>query len=129
MQNRSVVVDPSKAERLVIRDADLREPRYDEVLVRVKAFSLNRGEVNRAFAYAEAGWQPGWDFAGVVERAAEGGVGPQPGERIVGLLSNGAWSERVLAPVDAVAVLPDSVTFAQAATMPVAGLTALHALR
>jgi NADPH:quinone reductase-like Zn-dependent oxidoreductase len=47
---------------------------------------------------------------------------------VVGLLPEGAWAERVAVPVPALAELPDKVTLAQAATFPVAGLTALHAL-
>ena len=129
MNNRSVVVDPAQPARLVIRDTELRNPRYDEIVVKVNAFSLNRGEVNKAYSYAEPGWQPGWDFAGIVELPAESGSGPKAGERVVGLVSNGAWSERVIAPINAVAVLPDNVTLSQASTLPVAGLTALHALR
>ena len=45
------------------------------------------------------------------------------------MLPTGAWAERIRAPSHAVAALPDAVTDAQAATLPVAGLTALHALR
>lgn len=44
------------------------------------------------------------------------------------MLTLGAWAEVVAAPTNAVAALPDSVSFAQAATMPVAGLTALYSL-
>ena len=129
MNIRSVIVDPAHDDRLVIEPAILPAPRYDEVLVRVKAVSLNRGEVKKAHSYAPSGWRPGWDFAGIVERAAENGAGPKAGDRVVGLVREGAWAEYVIAPAVAVAVLPDNVGFAQAATMPVAGLTALHALR
>ena len=45
------------------------------------------------------------------------------------MLGTGAWAERIRAPSHAVAALPANVTDAQAATLPVAGLTALHALR
>jgi NADPH:quinone reductase-like Zn-dependent oxidoreductase len=48
---------------------------------------------------------------------------------VVGILPNGAWAERVNCRSHAVAALPDAVGDAQAATLPVAGLTALHALR
>jgi NADPH:quinone reductase-like Zn-dependent oxidoreductase len=77
---------------------------------------------------ATAGWRPGWDLAGEVERAAPDGSGPRVGARVVGLLPEGAWAERVAVPTQALAELPDAVTFSQAATLPVAGLTALHAL-
>jgi NADPH:quinone reductase-like Zn-dependent oxidoreductase len=78
---------------------------------------------------AEAGWRPGWDFAGVVETEATDGSGPKSGTRVVGILPSGAWAERVNCRSHAVAALPDAVSDAQASTLPVAGLTALHALR
>ena len=128
-QIRAVVVDPSASGRLAIREVSLRDPDRDEVGVRVTAISLNRGETRRALQVAEPGWRPGWDFAGIVERAAADGSGPGPGTRVVGILPSGAWAERVNCRSHAVAVLPDGVSDAQAATLPVAGLTALHALR
>jgi NADPH:quinone reductase-like Zn-dependent oxidoreductase len=47
---------------------------------------------------------------------------------VVGVLRGGAWAQRAAVPTDRLATLPDEVTFAQAATLPVAGLTALWAL-
>ena len=128
-QIRAVVVDPSVPGRLAIRETSLRDPDRDEVGVRVTAISLNRGETRRALQVAEPGWRPGWDFAGTVEMAAADGSGPEQGARVVGILPSGAWAERVNCRSHAVAVLPEAVTDAQAATLPVAGLTALHALR
>jgi NADPH2:quinone reductase len=93
----------------------------------VAAVSLNRGEVRRADS-SESGFRPGWDLAGTVERAAADGSGPQEGSRVVGFLPSGAWAERVAVPTDSVAVLPDGVSFEEASTLPVAGLTALYAL-
>ena len=43
-------------------------------------------------------------------------------------MNPGAWAERVAVRTDALAALPDAVSFGQAATLPVAGLTALWAL-
>jgi len=128
-QIRAVVVDPSMPGRLAIREVSLRDPDRDEVGVRVTAISLNRGETRRALQIAEAGWRPGWDFAGVVATAAADGSGPGPGTRVVGILPSGAWAEQVNCRSHAVAALPETVSDAQAATLPVAGLTALHALR
>jgi NADPH:quinone reductase len=126
---RAVVVDPTSPQRLTIKTVPLAPAYRDEVTVRVRAISLNRGEVNRAVRSAEAGWRPGWDFAGTVEEPAPIGGGPTRGTRVVGILPAGAWAEVIRVPKDSVATLPDQVTDAQAATLPVAGLTALHALR
>ena len=127
MSNRAVVVDPEAPGRLVIRPVPEPTPDRGEAVVRVKALSLNRGEVRRS-GMAPAGWRPGWDLAGTVERAAADGSGPRAGARVVGLLPEGAWAERVVVPTHALAALPDKVTFSQAATFPVAGLTALYSL-
>jgi len=128
-QIRAVVVDPGAAARLAIKPVELRDPDRDEVAVRVSWISLNRGETRRALQQAEPGWRPGWDFVGTVEAAAADGSGPGPGTRVVGILPSGAWAERVNCRSHAVAALPDAVGNAEAATLPVAGLTALHALR
>jgi NADPH:quinone reductase len=126
---RAIVVDPAAPGRLAIKPVELRDPDRDEVSVKVTAISLNRGETRRAVQQAEPGWQPGWDFAGVVETAAADGSGPKARTRVVGILPNGAWAERVNCRSHAVAALPNAVSDAQASTLPVAGLTALHALR
>ncbi len=102
-------------------------PGPTEVLVRVHATSLNRGEVLRA-KNADAGQQVGWDVVGVVERAAARGEGPAVGTTVVGLVSNGAWAELAAVPVDYLTTVPDGVTAAQAACVPVAGTTAFRAL-
>jgi NADPH:quinone reductase len=124
---RAVVVDPSAAGRLVIREVDYPVAAPSEALVRVKAISLNRGEI-RAVFNAEAGMRPGWDLAGIVEKEAADGSGPRKGARVVGMLNPGAWAEVVAVPTTILAEIPESVSFAQAATLPVAGLTALWTL-
>jgi NADPH:quinone reductase-like Zn-dependent oxidoreductase len=126
---RAIVVDPAAPGKLAVKRVELRDPDRDEVGVRVTAISLNRGETRRALQVAEPGWRPGWDFAGVVETEATDGSGPRAGTRVVGMLPSGAWAERVNCRSHAVAALPDAVSAAEAATLPVAGLTALHALR
>ena len=124
---RAVVVDPAAEGRLAIATVAAPIPAPGEALVRVAATSLNRGEVNRAQS-AEAGTRIGWDVAGVIEVAASDGSGPREGARVVGFLPTAAWAEVVAVPTHALAVLPDAVTFAQAATLPIAALTALRAI-
>lgn len=124
---RTVLVDPSAPGNIRVGEAPAPQPLPNEALIRVAATSLNRGEIRMA-AQGPAGRRIGWDFTGVVEKAAASGAGPREGARVVGMLGSGAWAERIAAPVEALAVLPDAVTFAQAATLPVAGLTALYGL-
>lgn len=125
---QAVIADPQSAARLVIREVPAPSPAPSEAVVRVAAMSLNRGETRRSFQSAEV-WRPGWDAAGVVERPAADGSGPPAGARVVGLMRSGAWAEQVAIPTNALAELPEAVSFAQAATLPVAGLTALYALK
>ena len=82
---RALVVDPSSPQRLGLKHVDLAPAAPDEVTVRVTAISLNRGEVRRS-TMAPAGWRPGWDLAGTVERAASDGTGPKVGARVVGAI-------------------------------------------
>ncbi len=124
---QAVVVDPEAPACLRLGEVKMPDPVPSEVLVRVSAISLNRGEVRRSQG-AEEGFRPGWDLAGTVERAAADGTGPGEGVRVVGLLSSGAWAERVAVSTDSLAGLPENVSFEQAATLPVAGLTALYML-
>jgi NADPH:quinone reductase len=123
----AVVVDRAAPGGLALAAVPEPQPRPSEAVVRVAAISLNLGEVRRAKNNPD-GWRPGWDFAGIVEAAALDGTGPQAGTRVVGMLGEGAWAERLAVPTHSIAVLPDGVTFERAATLPVAGLTALYAL-
>ena len=125
---RAVVVDPNSLAHLAFEEVEEPSPAPSEALVRVSAISLNRGEVRRAATSSEPGFRPGWDLAGTVEREAADGSGPQRGSRVVGLLDAGAWAEVVAVPTRSLAVLPDGVSFAEASTLPVAGLTALYTL-
>jgi NADPH:quinone reductase-like Zn-dependent oxidoreductase len=124
---RAVVVDPGAPNRLALADVEEPSPTRSEALVRVAAVSLNRGEVRRA-ASSEPGFRPGWDLAGTVERAAADGSGPRKDSRVVGFLPSGAWTELACVPSDSMAALPEGVSFEEASTLPVAGLTALYAL-
>ncbi len=124
---RAILVDKAAPANLSLGETEEPTAAPSEALVRVSAISLNRGEVNRA-QIAEPSSNPGWDLAGTVERPAADGTGPQTGARIVGFLPSGAWAELAAVPTNSLAELPDNVSFEQAATLPIAGLTALYAL-
>ncbi|MGW4476000.1 zinc-binding dehydrogenase [Nonomuraea sp. NPDC004354] len=90
-------------------------PGPGEVLVEVRHVSANHGELK----YPHLG---GHDAAGIVLD------GPRKGDRVVAF-GAGAWAERAVFPESSVATVPDGVDLADAAALPMAGLTALRALR
>jgi NADPH:quinone reductase-like Zn-dependent oxidoreductase len=103
-------------------------PAPDEALVKVEAFSPNRGETFLLEA-PKPGLMPGKDVAGLVVQAAADGSGPPVGTRVVGHPSRGGWAEYAAVPTHSVAVLTGELTTVQAAALPLAGVTALRLLR
>ncbi len=128
--------------RLSVGRVPIPAPVGDEVLVRVRASSVNardwhvmRGEprIARLMAPGIFGFRgprqavPGTDIAGVVEVVGPDVTAWRPGDRVFGE-GTGAFADWALAPSTQLARIPDDVPFEQAAAVPLAGVTALEAL-
>ncbi|MCK1323581.1 zinc-binding dehydrogenase [Bradyrhizobium sp. 156] len=125
---RAIVTDPHSTPRLAVRDAPMPVPALSQALVKVEAISLNVGETRTALA-AGTCYIPGWDFAGVIEQPAADGSSPPRGARVFGFaVPLGAWAEYVTVRAGHMTTTPEGVTSVQAASLPVAGLTALVCL-
>ena len=123
---------------LELRERERPEVGDDQVLLRVHASSVNPVEWYgvTGFLPARAGggfFRPksqavGADVAGRVEAVGEGVSDFRPGDDVFG--STGySWAEYAVAGTDKLALKPANISFEEAAAVPIAGLTALQALR
>jgi NADPH:quinone reductase-like Zn-dependent oxidoreductase len=126
---RAVIYDPGAPSKLRLSDVDEPVAGDSEAVIDVRAIALNFGEIHWIDLVRKPGEVPGWDAAGVVSMAAADGSGPPVGTRVVGFSGEGGWAQRRAVATENIAVLPDSVDFGTAAALPVAGVTALQALR
>jgi len=126
-------------ENLELKEGEVPTPADDEVLVRVRAASVNpydwhfmRGKpyLMRAQSGIRHPKQPrlGVDVAGIVEAAGETVTGLRAGDEVFGG-ATGAFAEFVCARPKNLAHKPPGVSFEEAATLNIAGLTALQGLR
>lgn len=120
---------------LVVVDQPRPEPRTNEVLVRVKAASVNPTDWKHRANGGFLGRPPfvlGWDLSGVVESVGIGVTRFAPGDEVFGMLSypfgHGAHAEYVAAPAAWFAPKPPSLDHVQAAALPLVSLTAWQAL-
>jgi NADPH:quinone reductase len=126
---RALVFDPDQPYGLRLGEAPDPEPGGSDALIAVEATSLNFGELAMRADGSERGAVFGWDAAGVVVRAAADGSGPPAGARVVTFGWDGAWAELRSVDTAELAVVPDSVDLGASSALPVAGVTALQALR
>ena len=129
----------------VVRVEDIArpEPKDGEILVRVVCASVNRADLDGILPKPQftrlflglrrpRNHRIGLDVAGVVEAVGVGVTRFRPGDRVFSDLypfGQGAFAEYVTAPERAFALIPDDVTFEDAATLPHSAILAVQGLR
>jgi NADPH:quinone reductase-like Zn-dependent oxidoreductase len=114
---------------LVVDQVPRPEPKEREVLVRVQAAGVNpidwklRAGYLKEFMPVELPYTPGFDLAGTVESVGPGVTGFTPGEAVFGR-GSGTYAEYAVAPSTALTPKPDNITFDEAATIAIGGVTA-----
>jgi NADPH:quinone reductase-like Zn-dependent oxidoreductase len=128
-------------DRLVLTEVPNPVPESNEVLVRIYATSVTRGDVvmrkmprlvARIFGETPKSI-PGYEFAGEIEATGDNVGEFQIGDRVFGTtsgLTQGSYAEYLCVPEDGmVTLLPSNVGYEEAAPIPVGAMTALHFLQ
>jgi NADPH2:quinone reductase len=132
-----VITTPGGPEVLAVADRPVRDPAPGEVRIAVRAAAVNPTDIglreHGAGQGLEPPWVPGMDAAGVVESVGDGVDRVRPGDEVMAALTprrpeGGAQAEAIVVPAASVMAVPDGATLAQAATLPMNGLTALLGL-
>jgi len=144
-RNTAAPIRPMKAIRyceygtpVKLDDVEKAAPKDDQVLIKVRAASLNALD---AYMIRDAwlnrlifGWRKpketrlGRDVAGKVEAVGKDVTEFKPGDEVFGVC-RGALAEYACASERGLVMKPANITFEQAASIPLAGLTALQGLR
>ncbi|KAF3806860.1 2-methylene-furan-3-one reductase [Colletotrichum gloeosporioides] len=127
--------DPSGYQLSTLPQPIISDP--TEVLFRVHAASINPVDVKKAAGIFKLAvkesfpYQIGYDCAGVVTQVGKDVKGIKVGDEVFSRLpeaSRGAWSEYAKCPERFVALKPKNLSFENAASLPLAGMTALQTL-
>jgi NADPH:quinone reductase-like Zn-dependent oxidoreductase len=131
------ITAPGGPEVLDVVDRDVRAAGPGEVRIAVRAAAVNPTDIGlRAHGAGdglEPPWTPGMDAAGAVESVGEGVDRLAPGDEVMAAVTprrpeGGAQAELIVVPAASVVAIPAGASLAQAATLPMNGLTALLGL-
>ena len=116
-------------------DVDDPQPGPRQVLVRVKAASINRGDLGRregsyrgVTAAAKLPLILGWDVSGVIESVGAEVQDRYVGQKVVATLASGGYAELAAVSARGTAPFPDILSFEEAASIPIVFLTSWFAL-
>lgn len=126
---RAVVIDETGGpEVLQLRDVERGEPGEGEVLIEVAAAAVNPIDWKRRSGLAQVALPAvlGSDISGTV--VASRAAGFAEGDEVFGLARSGAYAEFAITPAALIAHKPAELSHAQAASLPVPGMTAWQAL-
>ncbi|WP_031162219.1 NADP-dependent oxidoreductase [Streptomyces durhamensis] len=125
----------------VLEYGEVRDPKVgpDQVLVKVRAAAVNPVDWKCREGYLDAVLDavfpviPGWDVSGVVVQPGAAVTEFAVGDEVIGycredFLSRGTFAEYIAAPVRTLARKPRTLSFEEAAGLPLAGLTAYQVL-
>src|SRR6266480_6969 len=121
-------------EQLKLEEKPRPQPQTGEVLVRVYAAGVNpidwkiRQGLMKEFRPVTFPYTPGIEVAGLVEDIGPTETAFEIGQAVFGQIAEGAYAEFLTVPVEALALKPKTLSFVEAATVPVGATTAWRTL-
>ena len=119
-------------EELRIKSVPDPQPEAQELLIKVHSTALNRADILQRMGLYPAPPStyeiPGLEFAGTVKETGSEVTGLSIGDKVMGIVTSGAYAELLTVHHRQVMVIPESLTTQQAAAIPEAWLTAYDAL-
>ena len=118
---------------LSIEEVENPTPKHDEILVKVRATSLNRADLmQRRGLYPDpfpgAHDIPGLEFSGTVESCGDSVTNWKAGDEVMGIVSGGAYAEYLVVPEMQAIAVPQNIGLANSAAIPEVFITAWDAL-
>jgi NADPH:quinone reductase-like Zn-dependent oxidoreductase len=120
--------------KLTVADVTIPTVKEDEVLVKVKNTAVNHLDTVEASGFARAvfpiqlPWIPGHEFSGIVKETGKSVGSFKAGDAVFGNCPYGAYAEYIAVKKDLIEKKPENLSFAEAATVPVAAQTAWEAI-
>lgn len=114
-------------------EVDKPKPSANEILMQVKATGINFAEIEMTNGkYPAARKLPfvmGFEAAGIVVEAGPNAKNVKVGDKVAAVVSSGGYAEYATADANRAIPIPDGISFAQATTIPIQGLTAYTMLK
>ncbi|HMI06202.1 MAG TPA: NADP-dependent oxidoreductase [Flavobacterium sp.] len=135
-----VLKEAGSVEQLQIENLEKPTPSADEVLIKVKALSINPVDIKTRlgksmYANLRENFETiilGWDVSGIVESVGSDVTGFKPGDAVFGMINfpghGKAYAEYVAAPASHLALKPSNISHEEAAAATLAALTAYQIL-
>lgn len=124
-----IIKKPGGSEQLIVDTHTKPVPKNDEILINVKATAVNRTDIihreskQRYFDFPILGVE----VAGIVEQIGEN-ANIKVGTRVMGLVNGGGYAQYVTMPMNRAMIIPDNLSFVEAAAIPEVFLTAYQTL-
>ncbi len=128
------LVDFKGVESLAYVDVPIPKPSTGEVLIKVKAAGINYAEVEQIQGKyltfgKELPFTMGFEVAGVVTEIGQDVQGIKAGDRVTAMAISGGFAEYATASAGALIPIPNDMSFADATTIPLQGMTAYTLLK